>query len=66
LGTNANGYAHPDAQALHKAAHKLGLAREQLEPALTYLAHRYDPAFPDNGHDYRVLIAIAKLFEAGH
>jgi len=66
LGANADDYEHPDAQALSAAALKLGLTLEQIAPALTYLAHRYDPAIPDNGHDYRLLIAIAKLFESGH
>jgi hypothetical protein len=66
LDEHADDYEHPDAQALNTAAHKLELTLEQIEPALTYLAHRYDPTFPDNGHDYRVLIEIAKLFEAGH
>lgn len=65
LGEHADNYEHPDSQALDAAALKLELTLEQIEPALTYLAHRYDPAFSDNGHDYRVLIGIAKLFEAG-
>lgn len=65
LDEHADDYEHPDARALSAAAHKLGLTLEQTGPALNYLAHRYDPAYPDNGHDYRVLIAIAKLFEAG-
>jgi hypothetical protein len=66
LGANADDYEHPDAQALHTAAHQHGLTLEQITPALTYITHRYDPAIPDNGHDYRVLIAIAKLFEASN
>ncbi len=65
LGQYADDFDHPDAQALNAAAQKLELTLEQIEPALKYLAHRYDPAFPDNGHDYRALIGIAKLFEAG-
>ena len=65
LGEHADHYEHPDAQALNASVQKLGLTLEQIEPALIYLSHRFDPAFPDNGHDYRVLIRIAKLFEAG-
>jgi hypothetical protein len=64
LEEHADDYEHPDTQALKAAACKLGLTLEQIEPALTYLAHRYNPTFPDNSHDYRVLIEIAKLFEA--
>jgi len=66
LAEHADDYEHPDVQALYAAANQLGLTLEQIEPALTYLAHRYDPTIPDNGHDYRLLIGIAKLFEAGH
>lgn len=65
LDEHADDYEHPDAQVLNAAAHKLELKLEQIEPALTYLARRYDPTFPENGHDYRVLIGIANLFEAG-
>ncbi len=66
LDEHADDYEHPDAQALNAAAHKLELTLEQIEPALTFLAHRYDSTFPDNGHDYRVLIGIAKLFDLSH
>jgi hypothetical protein len=65
LDEQADDFDHPDALVLNAAAHKLGLTLDQIEPAMTYLASRYDPTFPDNGHDYRVLIGIAKLFEAG-
>jgi hypothetical protein len=66
LGERADDYDHPDARALDAAAQQLGLTPEQIQPALNYLTHRYDPAIPDNGHDYRLLITIAKLFETGH
>jgi hypothetical protein len=66
LGEHADDYAHPDARALNATAKKLGLTPEHIRPALNYLKHRYDPAFPENGHDYRVLVNIAKLFESGH
>jgi hypothetical protein len=66
LGTNADDYEHPDAQALIAAALKLSLTLAQIAPALAYITDRYDPAIQDNGHDYRVLIPIAKLFETGN
>jgi hypothetical protein len=66
LGEHADDYAHPDPRALNAAAQKLGLTLEQITPALNYLEHRYNPAFADNGHDYRVLVTVAKLLESGH
>jgi len=42
------------------AAQKLNMTPEEIGPAVEYLDHRYDPAMPDNGSAYRVLISIAK------
>lgn len=64
LGEQADSYAHPDARALTAAAEKLGLTADQIEPAVEYLEYRFDPAIPDNGSAYRVLISIAKLLGA--
>lgn len=64
LGDLADGYEHPDARVLTAAAEKLGLTAEQIGPSVGYLEHRYDPAIPDNGCAYRVLISIAKLLGA--
>ena len=64
LGEQADNYAHPDARVLTAAAQELGLTADQIGPALEYLEHRYDPAIPDNGSAYRVLISIAKLLGA--
>jgi hypothetical protein len=43
LGTQADNYKHPAADALSAAAEKLGLTPVEIAPALTYLTHRYDP-----------------------
>lgn len=64
LGDQADDYEHPDSRVLTAAAEKLGLTTGQIELAVEYLEHRYDPAIPDNGSAYRVLISIAKLLEA--
>lgn len=64
LGEQADNYAHPDARVLTAAAQELGLTADQIGPALEYLEHRYDPAIPDNGSAYRVLISIAELLGA--
>ena len=64
LGEDADNYEHPDARVLNAAAEKLGLTAAQISPAVEYLEHRYDPAIPDNGSAYRVLISIAKLLGA--
>ena len=63
LDEQADDHEHPNAQALNAAAHKLGLTLGQIEPALAYVTHRYDPAISDNGHDFRALITVAKLFK---
>jgi len=60
LGERADDYKHPDAQVLIAAAQKLNMTPEEIGPAVEYLDHRYDPAMPDNGSAYRVLISIAK------
>lgn len=64
LGEQADHYDHPDVRVLSAAAEKLGLTAEQMEPAVDYLNHRYDPVMPDNGSAYRVLLSIAKLLGA--
>lgn len=64
LGDQADGYEHPDARVLTAAAKKLGVTAEKIGPAVEYLHLRYDPAKPDNGSAYRVLISIAKLLGA--
>jgi len=64
LGDRADAYEHPDARVLTAAAEKAGLTAEQIGPAVEYLEHRYDPAIPDNGNSYSVLISIAKLLGA--
>jgi len=61
LGAQADHYAHPDVRVLSAAAQQLGLTAEQIEPAVDYLNHRYDPVMPDNGSAYRVLLSIAQL-----
>jgi hypothetical protein len=61
LGEQADGYEHPDPQVLIAAAEKLKLTAGEIESAVEYLEHRFDPAIPDNGSAYRVLISIAKL-----
>lgn len=38
----ADGYEHPDAEALKDAAEKLGLTAVEIAPAVTYLKRRYD------------------------
>ena len=64
LGDQADNYEHPDARVLTAAAEKLEMTAEQIEPAVEYLEHRYDPTIPDNGSAYRVLISIAELLGA--
>lgn len=64
LGEQADNYEHPDARVLSAAAEQLGLTAVQIGPAVEYLQHRYDPAIPDNGSAYRVLISIARLLGA--
>lgn len=61
LGEKADDYEHPDPQVLIAAAQKLDLTADEIGPAVEYLEHRFDPAIPDNGSAYRVLISIAKL-----
>ena len=61
LGDEGDNYDHPDVRVLSAAAQQLGLTVEQIEPAVDYLTHRYDPVMPDNGSAYRVLLSIAKL-----
>ena len=64
LGEQADDFEHPDPQVLIAAAQKLNMTAEEIGPAVEYLEHRYDPAMPDNGSAYRVLISIAKLLGA--
>ena len=64
LGDHADNYEHPDARVLTAAAEKFGLMAVQIEPAVEYLKHRYDPTIPDNGSAYRALMSIAKLLGA--
>ena len=64
LGDRADEYQHPDAHVFALAAGELGITAEQIEPAVEYLNHRYDPTSPDNGSAYSVLISIAKLLGA--
>ena len=61
LGEQADEYEHPDPQVLIAAAQKLNMTAEQIGLAVEYLEHRFDPAIPDKGSAYRVLISIAKL-----
>lgn len=61
LGDEADDFEHPDARVLKAAAEKLDMTAEQIGPAVKYLENRYDPAIPDDGSAYRVLITIAKL-----
>lgn len=64
LGEQADEYEHPDPQVLIAAAEKLKMTAGEIESAVEYLEHRFDPAIPDNGSAYRVLISIAKLLAA--
>ena len=62
LGGQADGYEHPDANALKDAAEKLGLTAVEIAPAVTYLKRRYDPARPldYSRSTYGELISIAE------
>ena len=61
LGAQADDYEHPDPQVLTAAAEQRKMTDGEIESAVEYLEHRFDPAIPDNGSAYRVLISIAKL-----
>ena len=61
LGEQADDYEHPDTRVLTAAAEKCNMTAEEIGPAVEYLAHRFDPAIPDNGSAYQVLLSIAKL-----
>jgi hypothetical protein len=67
LGTDADGYEHPDAKALTDAADRLGWPAAKMKPAVVQLGRRYAPVISPSEAQvaYKELVSLAMELGTG-